>query len=118
MVSNIDQEESYVYRRYESSDRKSDYSSCSSTSTARKIPDNKVVLVAPSFPALVVPPAETARSNNINNDDIDENDGDGNIYRTEEDDRYDDNEKDSGGCGWRDLGDEYYGSVDDDCLVF
>jgi hypothetical protein len=67
--------------------------------------DNKVVLVAPSFPALVVPPAETVRSNN---DDIDEKDGDGNIYRTEEDDRDDNNEKDSGGGGWRDLSDDNY----------
>ena len=76
--------------------------------------DNKVVLVNPSFPTLVVPPAETGRSNN----DIDEKDDDGNIYRTEEDTRDDNSEKDSGSGGWRDLSDDYYGSDDDNCLVF
>ncbi|OEU10818.1 hypothetical protein FRACYDRAFT_211595 [Fragilariopsis cylindrus CCMP1102] len=76
--------------------------------------DNKVVLVNPSFPTLVVPPAETVRSNN----DIDEKDDDGNIYRTEEDTRDDNSEKDSGSGGWRDLSDDYYGSDDDNCLVF
>jgi hypothetical protein len=106
--------------------------------------DNEVAAVAPFLPTLEVPPVETvvdrddeqqiehkdndqllrknktSSSSNDDNDGSDNSVGDDNSYRAEEGDNVNnedyDGVDDSG--GWRDLGDEYYNSDDDDCLVF
>jgi hypothetical protein len=104
--------------------------------------DNEVVTVSPSVPALEVSHVETLvdvdredqieredddqllgekkTSSSSNNDGNDENAGDCNICRAEEGyGNNDDNNEGDNDSGWRDLGDEYYGTDDDDdCLVF
>jgi hypothetical protein len=102
---------------------------------------NEVVAVAIPLPILELPPVETVvyvddeQQIEHNDDDLllgrnktssnNSEDGDGSDtrvggysrYRTEEGDRNDNNE-DFHGDGDEDLGDEYYDTDDDDCLVF